>query len=89
MASTTFTYTAPQGARIATAYGNKAGIRLSPEDVAELVERDRKIRMKRAEAMFSHEVDPKTGKKGRRLKPAESHAKWASTVGKRVLAKSE
>lgn len=49
----------------------------------------REIRMtdaeqKMAEAMYKVERDPKTGKT-RRLKPEESHAKWAQTVGKKIL----
>lgn len=42
--------------------------------------------LKMAEAKYTHETDPKTGKK-RRLKPAEAHAKWARNEGRKVLEK--
>lgn len=43
-----------------------------------------KAEMKMAEAMYKVERDPKTGKT-RRLRPEESHAKWAQRVGKRLV----
>lgn len=43
-----------------------------------------KAQMKMAEAQFRVERDAKTGKT-RRLSAPESHAKWAKTVGKKVL----
>lgn len=43
-----------------------------------------KAEMLMAEAMYKQERDPKSGKM-RRLKPEESHAKWAQKVGKRIV----
>lgn len=42
--------------------------------------------MAMAEAKYTHEIDPKTGKK-RKLTKAEAHAKWAQNEGKRVAEK--
>lgn len=42
--------------------------------------------MAMAEAKYTHETDPKTGKR-RKLTKAESHAKWAQNEGKRVAEK--